>query len=186
MTRFPRLSPVRFKLVALMMLMALTRYHSAEASAWLPDASLAVFFLAGLLLTQALMLAAFLLLALAVDYLAITYGGISSYCVSPAYLFLLPAYAALWFAGTRCAGGQQTARSLLVWLPGSVSLAFLISEYGFYAFSLYPETADWQTYSLGVLRYYPSYILPTLAYVAAFEGISGLLGKPGNRLAVSH
>jgi hypothetical protein len=79
--------------------MAATRSDHFAGELHLPDASAAVFFLAGVYLRPMWMLSALLVEAAFIDYLAIAVGGVSSFCISPAYGFLLPAYGALWLAG---------------------------------------------------------------------------------------
>ncbi len=81
------------------MSMALTRSDHFGSVITLPDASLAVFYLAGIftggMASFAVLLTATVLLA----YPAITYGQVSDYCISPAYVFLMPTYALMLFAG---------------------------------------------------------------------------------------
>ena len=94
--------PTRFALFALLALsMAATRFTHGGAP-WLPpDASWAVFFLGGFYLTRQWRWALGILLieAVGVDCLAIQHYGISNYCVTLAYWFLVPAYSALWLGG---------------------------------------------------------------------------------------
>ena len=98
---------------ALVLLMVATRFYSHFGSAVsLPDASLAVFFLAGFYLARMAWPAAvafvFLLLAAGgVDYYAIAFRGVSDACISPAYWFLIPTYACMWYAGRWFAARQQ-------------------------------------------------------------------------------
>jgi hypothetical protein len=53
-------------------------------------------------------LAGFLALAGFIDYAVITFGGVSAFCVSSAYLFLIPAFGLVWLVGrglqARCRG----------------------------------------------------------------------------------
>src|SRR5512137_506705 len=86
--------------LSLIALMVLTRFHHFGDVLHLPDASLAVFFFAGFYRKKAFF--GFLLaLAALIDYLAIE-NGTSSWCVTPAYVFLIPTYAVMWFAGRYC------------------------------------------------------------------------------------
>src|SRR5256885_14887108 len=84
-------NPRRFALFALLALsMAATRMNHA-GSAWLPpDASWAVFYLAGFYLAREWRWALTLLLieAVAIDGLAIRYHGLSNYCATLAYWFI--------------------------------------------------------------------------------------------------
>jgi hypothetical protein len=73
-----------------------------------PDASWAVFFLAGLWLRMPRLFPAFFALGWVADLAAFALGT-PNLCYSPAYLFLIPAYGALWMAGhwvARRADGQ--------------------------------------------------------------------------------
>jgi len=125
--------------VILALVMTATRVNHFAA---LPDASWAVFFVAGFYLRGAARWAFPLLIALAVliDFFVITSQGIdfwSHYCVSAAYWFLLPAYFALWFGGSLLrrlyAGlGVRTLGLLAVLLFAAVSVCYLISNGSYY------------------------------------------------------
>ena len=79
--------------LSLIALMVATRFHHFGDVLHLPDASLAVFFFAGFYPKK--MFFAFLLaLAALIDYLAIE-NGTSGWCVTPAYVFLIPTYAVM-------------------------------------------------------------------------------------------
>ena len=75
---------------ALAMAMAATRFHHEGTAFALPDASLAVFFLAGAFLSTSGVFIGLLALAGIIDYLAVTSLGVSDYCFSPAYAFMAP------------------------------------------------------------------------------------------------
>jgi hypothetical protein len=123
----------------LALLMLATRGHHDFTPVHLPDASWAIFFLAGLYLPWRSAFAALFLLAACMDYVAITWGGVSSFCVTNAYLFLVPAYAALWFAGRSYRSHTELGRRdliplALLALVGTLGCE-LISSGGFYFFS---------------------------------------------------
>lgn len=111
--------------------------HFASINA-LPSASLAVFFLAGLYLRPTWIFPALLALCAGLDFSAITYGGVSSFCVTPAYGFLLPAYGVMWLAGRWFAKRISFSFNALLPLVGSVAIAATVSEIfssaGFYFF----------------------------------------------------
>ncbi|MGH8651365.1 MAG: hypothetical protein ACREYE_03875 [Gammaproteobacteria bacterium] len=120
-------------------LMASTRSHHFGTVLHLPDASWAVFFLAGFYLRPWWVFPALLALAGTSDYVAIKAFSVSDFCISRAYGFLLPAYGALWLAGRWYAGRYRFALSTLVPLVASVlagaTLCELFSSGGFYFFS---------------------------------------------------
>ena len=84
--------------LSLALLIAATRSHHFATALHLPDASWAVFFLAGFYLRPLWMFPALMALAGVSDYMAIAWFGVSDFCMSPAYGFLLLAYGALWIA----------------------------------------------------------------------------------------
>lgn len=124
-------------LLALVMLA--TRGHHDLSPLHLPDASWAVFFLLGLYLPQRWLFSLFFLLAAGIDYVAISWGGVSSYCVTGAYLLLIPAYWALWFsARIHRPQSNLSFRDLIplaIYALGGTLVCELISSGGFYLFS---------------------------------------------------
>jgi len=154
----------------LIALMALTRFHHFGDSFSLPDASLAVFFLAGLSFARRWWLFGFLLLEAAViDYVAITHFNVSAFCVSPAYVFLIPTYAVMWFAGSYCAKFKDLSASDMVLSIGisalAASTAFLMSTSSFYLLSgRYPDSS-WAQYTSHIMQYYLPHTSSALCYV---------------------
>lgn len=160
---------------ALAALMAATRMHHFGSALHLPDASLAVFMLAGFFITSPLFFAGLLLEAGALDYVAITHLSVSDFCVTPAYWFLIPTYAALWFAGRYYARiHQQSWRSLGIFSGiafAAVSVAFFISNGAFYLFSgRYPDMSVAE-YGARVAQYYPQYMTGGLLYLACAAAV---------------
>lgn len=122
----------------LALLVIATRGHHFASMVNLPSATLAVFFLAGLYLRPAWMFPALLALCAGLDFSAITFGGVSSFCVTPAYGFLLPAYGVMWLAGRWFAKRYSFSSNAVLPLVGSVAVAATVSELfssgGFYFF----------------------------------------------------
>lgn len=156
-------------LVAL--LLAATRSHHFASITHLPDASWAVFFLAGLYLRPAWAFAVLLGLAVLSDYLAIGQFGVSDFCVSPAYVFLLPAYGALWFAGRCYAGLYRFRWSSLAHLAGFVlagaAVGEVLSSGGFYFFSgRFAETTGGE-FAARLALYFPQTLEGMVLYLGA-------------------
>ena len=151
-------------------LMAATRMHHFGTALHLPDASVAVFMLAGFFIASPLFFAGLLLEAGALDYVAITHLGVSDWCVTPAYWFLIPTYAVLWLAGRYYARiHQQSWRSLGVFSGiafAAVSVAFFISNGAFYWFSGRYPNVNVAEYVARVAQYYPQYLTGGLLYLA--------------------
>lgn len=164
----------RYLPIPLIALMVLTRFHHFGDALHLPDASLAVFFFAGFYRRTTFFV---FLLALAglIDTLAIA-NGTSSWCVSPAYIFLIPTYAVMWFTGRYCARfklltGTELAISIGL-LTMATTAAFIISNGSFYLFSgRYDEVAV-GSYIAATAGYFLPYAGSALAYGAvAYAGV---------------
>ena len=161
-------------LFALLVLsMAATRSHHFDSLTHLPDASLAAFLLAGIYLPLAAF-PALLLVAGLTDYAAINYAGVSDWCISPAYWFLIPTYAVMWYAGRfYAARHSQSWQGLALFTITSlvaVTVAFIISSGSFYLFSgRFAEMAVLQ-YAGSVAKYYGQYLMGAFLYLFIAAG----------------
>jgi len=148
-------------------LLALTRYHYFAS---LPDATLAVFLLAGFYLRSPWWLGLFIAEAALVDYIAINFAGVSNWCVTPAYALLIPAYAIPWLGGRLYHQLHRWEWHTLFPLVGvvlaSVTAAFLVSDGSFYFLSGYFPELSWSGYAGHFATYYPYYLVGTAIYVA--------------------
>ena len=155
--------------LSLIALMVLTRFHHFGDVLHLPDASLAVFFFAGFYRKKAFF--GFLLaLAALIDYLAIE-NGTSGWCVTPAYVFLIPTYAVMWFVGRYCSTFKAMKMSEIAKSAGLLALAtsaaFAISNGSFYLFSGRYEDLSLGDYAVRIALYYPFYVGSALIYTVA-------------------
>lgn len=178
------------KLAALLLavLMAATRVHHFGVGAIAPDASTAVYFLAGLALASPWWLLAFLAEAVVLDVFAIGVAGVADACISGGYPLLAPAYGALWFAGRWMRGAERldwlTAVKLVGAITGGVIAFFVIANIGyffgreFYALGV-PE------YSRRVSRYFSYYEMVTLFYGVAGIAALTLVARLSVRKAIT-
>lgn len=179
---------------ALAALMAATRFNHFGSAVSLPDASYAVFFLGGLYLARSarLSIAVFIALLLEagwIDYYATSVQGISDWCMSPAYWFLIPTYGSLWLAGrwsaSRDAGHSMDGKGLAglgaaAWAASS--FAFVFSNATFYLFSGRFAEMDAAEYTSRVAQYYVSYVSVALLYIAcavAMHMVVDIVNKQG-------
>ena len=166
-------------LAGLMLLMAATRFHHFGTAFSLPDASLAVFFLAGFWQGGRYVLAVLLLEAGLIDYVAITQFSVSDFCISPAYVFLIPSYALLWLAGqyngklaiTSLVNAAKAFAGLVIAVTGAV----FISNTSFYLLSDQVASVSWSQYLSGFSLYYPSYLGAALFYTLSILGLVKLV-----------
>lgn len=146
-------------------LMLVTRSPWFHLEVYCANASMAMFFLGGLYVRRHWAFASLVLLAVSIDYVAMSYAGTSSYCITPAYGCLLGSYAVLWYGG-RWLAGRATGRSMQ--FGGAIvfaSLAFVISNGSFYWLGgrvADPRMAGWIA---NFTDWAPLFIGTTLAYV---------------------
>lgn len=164
--------------VILALVMAGTRINHFAV---VPDASWAVFFVAGFYLRHAWRWAFPLLMAIAVvvDLLVISSQGLSfwnHYCVSPAYWCLLAAYGAMWaggaFLGKSLTGAAARDLGLLaLCLIVSVSLCFLISNGSFYWLSSQVTARSFGGWVENMGHWYSGYLRTSTMYVLIATGL---------------
>lgn len=125
----------------------------------LPAASLAVFFLAGFYLRSNWAFVALIALCVGIDFYAITAGGVNSFCVTPAYGFLLPAYGVLWIAGrwfnTKYSFTSKAIMPLLTSVAVSALVSELLSSGGFYFLSGRFVNPTLAAFGERLVRYFP-------------------------------
>jgi hypothetical protein len=158
--------------LALAALMTATRYaHAGVVLPW-PDASMAVFFLGGWAGLQSRSFLGFLGLAVLIDVLAIYAGGVPASCLSPAYIFLVPAYALLWRMGQGARGEAwgKAGTSLLAASAGG----FLISNASFYFFSGHFGSVSMKGFLAQAWTFGPSYVGACAAYGVAGMALGAL------------
>ncbi|MEQ1598990.1 MAG: hypothetical protein ABL880_06430 [Methylotenera sp.] len=119
--------------------MLLTRGSHTLTPFELPDASLALFLIGGLLLRRAGWFAAFFVLATVIDFGAAAFDPAQGFCLTNGYWGLIPAYGAMWLGGLYLSKKDAFANKNIV-SYGAVSMlttfvAFVISTQTYYLFS---------------------------------------------------
>lgn len=146
--------------------LAATRFEHFGA---IPDASLAVFLMGGMLLGGVLPFAALFALAFAVDLAAVEVESWRAYCMTPAYWGLLPTYGLLWLGGRSLARSPHPFAPTRLLTVGAVlfAAAFVLSNLSWWALSQrfdLPFTAFW----VAVAGYFPPYLVSGLFYLGLF------------------
>ena len=167
-------------IVGLILAMAATRFNHFGSASSLPDASWAVFFLGGLYLarylrTALVLFTTLLLLAGLIDTYVTTMQGVSDWCITPAYWFLIPTYGSLWFVGRWFALHHSVDGKGWAWLTLSAwfanSFAFFLSNASFYLVSGRVNEMTATEYVSRVSEYYVSYVSMSMLYIAVIVGI---------------
>jgi hypothetical protein len=162
-----------FALGALGLLMVATRMEHFGGAMYLPDASLAVFALAGLASAGGMVFISLLALATGIDFWAVNVAGVAADCFTPAYPALALAYGVL-FAFGRWARGRALSWPVATGMIATLALAFAISNLSFFQFSgLYPDMALGD-YVAATWRYAPAYVGYGFCYVLVGVALAGL------------
>ena len=169
---------------ALSALLILTRGHHFAPLGFLPSASWAVFFLIGVYLRPVKLFFMLCALVLLLDWAAVTLKGTSSFCVTPAYALLLPAYGSLWLGGRWFAQYLEKntqefdLKKIFLFLVGAVCLSALLAEIfssgGFYFFSGRFPDPTFAGFIPRLTRYFPAQLSSLSFYVlfgACLHGI---------------
>jgi hypothetical protein len=150
--------------------MLLTRSHHFGTAFSPPDASLAVFFLAGLWIASGSIFGGLLVVAALADQIAFA-SNVSDWCVTAAYGCLIPAYGAMWFGGKLCRdaslfsapGFARLALSMIV----SCAVYFVISSGSFFLLSGYFDGMSMSEYWSRTIKYFPWYLGWASAYAVS-------------------
>jgi len=146
-----------------MAFMLATRFHHFGDALHLPDASWAIFFIAGFYLSP-LWLVGLIIEAVAIDAVAVGWLNVSAYCLTPAYGFLLAAYGVLWQSG-RWLAKRQTLGALIGAAGISVVLAFVMSNVSFYWLGGQVAQPNWTEFGAQFMRYMPMYLGVAWLYI---------------------
>lgn len=168
-------------LLALTTLMIATRVNHFGTAIHLPDASMAVFFLGGLYLRRHLLFFALAVLAGVLDWASITYAGVSDFCITPAYSFMLPAYAVLWYGGRLYSGWMSDgARSIVGAISVgllSATVSFVISNGAFYWLGGRYAEPHFAEYVARLAQWAPSFVRVAMAYIVVAMGVHVVIAR---------
>ena len=146
--------------LALAFLIMLTRGSHVLTQVALPDASLAVFLMGGLLLGRASWFVAFFLLAAVIDFGAAALDPAQGFCLTNGYWGLIPSYAAMWLGGVWLSQQTDAFKALpFALVSESTSLvAFVISTQTYFLFSgRFPANGVFESIQHG-WEYLPSWM----------------------------
>lgn len=155
--------------VLLAFFMLLTRGSHMLTPFSLPDASVMLFLLGGLLLRHVLWFALLFVLAASIDFGAAALDPAQGFCLTNGYWGMIPAYAAMWLGGLWLAQRKQPFAALpfVVASLFTSTLAFVISTQTYYLFSgRFPQEGVWSALHHG-WEYLPAW----LGYTALYAGL---------------
>jgi hypothetical protein len=153
---------------ALAFFILLTRGSHVLTQFALPDASLAVFLMGGLLLRRALWFVVFFVLASVIDFGAAAFDPAQGFCLTNGYWGLIPSYGAMWLGGVWLSQQTDSFKSLpFALVTSSTSLvAFVISTQTYYLYSgRFPAKSIFESIQHG-WEYLPSWMGFSAMYFA--------------------
>ncbi len=159
-----------FVVGVLAFLMLLTRGSHVLTSVALPDASLALFLVGGLLLRKWAWLVVFAVLATLIDFGAAAVDSLQAFCITDGYWGMFPTYAVMWLAGLWLAQQQRALAVKPFFLASVLStvLAFVVSTQTYYLFSgRFPNAGLAESLQHG-WEYLPAYLGYTMLYLMVF------------------
>ncbi|HOY70303.1 MAG TPA: hypothetical protein PL131_06925 [Methylotenera sp.] len=162
-------------------IMLLTRGSHVLTHVSLPDASLALFLVGGMLLRKINWFVFFTVLATLIDFGAASADSYFAFCLTAGYWGMLPTYAVMWLAGMWLGRQSNRLDALKFTLASVIStfLAFVISTQTYYLFSgRFPNTGILETIQYG-WNYLPSHMGYTAMYLVAFWAAAKALPKLG-------
>lgn len=158
--------------VGLLLILLITRGSHFGSASLLPDASIACFFMLGALHARLRWILISILLAVAIDLVVTRWLIVSDYCMSPGYWALIPIYGMIWMFG-RSVGNKKHVSTWQIlsraWL--ATSLAFVLSNLAWYAYSDKVAMMSLSDFSLAVAKYYVPYTGFSLFYVLLAYGM---------------
>ena len=158
-------------------LMLATRFHHFGSALHMPDASLAIFFVAGFYLRRVAFFALLGAEAVLIDYVAVNYAGVSSWCITPAYGALALSYVVAWAGGYWVSrnAALNTAFALRLALSAfaATSAGFLLANGAFYWLSGRIVDPNWSGYWSHMTLYFASFVGAACAYIAAAALLEG-------------
>lgn len=163
------------------LIMIATRFHHFGDVLHLPDASMALFFLGGIYLRKHLAFVAFVVLAVLVDWVSISYAGVSDFCITVAYSFMPLAYAVLWYGGRLVAprfdGSLASHAMVFAALLVCATVSYAISNGAFYWLGGRYTNTNMTQYAQRFTQWAPLFVRAAAAYVLAAQVIHAVVRR---------
>jgi GNAT superfamily N-acetyltransferase len=168
----------------LLALMIVTRSGHLGTAWQPPDASWAVLYLAGFHFRREWRwaLPTLLFTAVAVDFILIRDLGVSAYCVTMAYVFMLPAYSLLWLGGAWMRRAYRHDAADLIRCAASLgiaaSLCFLLTNASFYWLGGRIPNPGLGGWGRNFMQWYPGFVGVPFVYTGIAALLQAVMAKP--------
>jgi hypothetical protein len=156
--------------------MVLTRGSHLLTAISLPDASLALFLIGGLLLKKPKWFIFLFAFSIAIDLVTLSTNSAYQISINLGYLGLLPSYGIMWFIGSLIANTKSFIKFMVFGVLATL-IAFLISTQTYNLLSgAFPVITIKQSMQTG-WEYLPQSLIYTMSYLMAYWGIQALLKR---------
>ena len=151
-------------MVIMMLLMMATRGHVnwLSSASHLPDFTLPALFITGVYFKNWLAPIPLILLAVFIDWYVISYNGVSDFCISEAYMMLLPAFYMMFIGGrlinSLWVNSFKQLLSITLILLMATGVEWFISSASFYWTAPYLPEPTWVEFLSRVEKYAPEAI----------------------------
>lgn len=168
----PHLQKIQYQWLITSLLLIVMVVTRSNYLSHIYDASWAIFFLVGFYYRSYIGLPIILLVAIGIDFAVISArGGHQDYYLTPSYLFVIPAYFTLWFAGRKLAHNYSENLKGLFNFIGlaviSIVACNLISSGGFYWMSTNVIELSLSEIFYRTIEFIPGHLQSTMIYLIA-------------------
>ena len=160
-------------ILSLIVLMIVTRGSHFLTELSLPDASLVIFLILGILAPSLILFALFFIMGSLIDFGTAAFDITKAFCLTDGYWGLIPTYYLMFISGQLIKSKNllNNINVFLIILLGSTSLAFIISTNTYYMFSGRFGNPSFIESIIQGWNYYPGYLVPNIIYGLIFYGI---------------
>ena len=160
-------------ILSLIVLMIVTRGSHFLTELSLPDASLVIFLILGILAPSLILFALFFIMGSLIDFGTAAFDITKAFCLTDGYWGLIPTYYLMFISGQLIKSKNllNNINVFLIILLGSTTFAFIISTNTYYMYSGRFGFPSIMESIIQGWNYYPVYLVPNIIYGLIFYGI---------------
>jgi hypothetical protein len=160
-------------ILSLIVLMIVTRGSHFLTELSLPDASLVIFLILGILAPSLILFALFFIMGSLIDFGTAAFDITKAFCLTDGYWGLIPTYYLMFISGQLIKSKNllNNINVFLIILLGSTTFAFIISTNTYYMYSGRFGFPSFMESIIQGWNYYPGYLVPNIIYGLIFYGI---------------
>jgi hypothetical protein len=160
-------------ILSLIVLMIVTRGSHFLTELSLPDASLVIFLILGILAPSLILFALFFIMGSLIDFGTAAFDITKAFFLTDGYWGLIPTYYLMFISGQLIKSKNllKNINVFLIILLGSTTFAFIISTNTYYMYSGRFGFPSFMESIIQGWNYYPGYLVPNIIYGLIFYGI---------------